>query len=148
MGFIAAAGVLVSAYGAKKQGDAASAANKTQKKLTREQMQQEKEESERKFYRDLYLQEQQRKFQQQDKRYREDAIGGFRGLAPASVQKMGLTPPTPTSTEGLADFDPNQLGLAQKDKLRFGGTGVTEPPKTMTGMAPFRGGNADGYMDR
>lgn len=136
MGFIAAAtvaGAAISAYGAKKQGDAAAKGSKAQLK-------QEKEESERKFQRDAYLGELARKWGLEDRRYKEDAVGGFRQFAPASAQ---AEQPKLTTTEGLADFDPNKIGQGS----RFAGTGATAPRKTMLGMAPG-GGGMGGQMDR
>ena len=65
------------------------------------------------FQRQNWLDQQQRKWNLEDRKYKEDAIAGFRQFAPASASTFNgsqfQTPP-PTSTEGLAAFDPNVPG--------------------------------------
>lgn len=154
MGFAIAgiAGAVISAYGQKKAGDAQAKGAKDANKMT-------EQESEREFNRNRWLAEMQRKWQLQDRQYKEDAIGGFRSFATNHAMKSGLSAPERTSDAGLADFDPNkttvlQTAEAEKQALKnakkgnFAGTSPTAPAKTMLGMQPYVGGNADGYMDR
>lgn len=63
------------------------------------------------FNRENYLQQQQRKWKLEDRKYVEDATAGFRQYAPAmatSFQGKPFQEPTPTDTSGLANFDPNK----------------------------------------
>ena len=63
------------------------------------------------FQRQAWLNQQDRKFALEDRKYVEDSIGGFRGFAPEAARTFNgqpVTPPTPTSMEGLADWDPNK----------------------------------------
>lgn len=63
------------------------------------------------FKRQAWLDQQQQKFKLQDRQYLEDSIGGFRGFAPKGSDTFNgqpVLPPPRTSTEGLADWDPNK----------------------------------------
>lgn len=154
MGFIAAAsigGALISAYGQKKAGDASAKGAKDANKMT-------EQEAEREFNRQRYLAETQRKWRLQDRQYKEGAIGGFRSYATNHALKAGLAAPAGTSDAGLAEFDPNKTTVLQTQaaekaamdaakKKGFAGTGVSQPPRTMTAMTPG-GGSMGGQMDR
>lgn len=75
-----------------------------------------KEMSELGFQRQAWLDQQQRKWNLEDRKYVEDSIGGFRGFAPQSAnvfQGQAFQQPKPTTTEGLQDFDPNKPGAMQ-----------------------------------
>lgn len=66
------------------------------------------------FQRQRWLEEQQRKFQLEDRQYVEDSIAGFRGFAPKGFDQFNgqqILPPARTDTSGLANFNPNQEGL-------------------------------------
>jgi hypothetical protein len=96
-------GAGLSAMDAKKQADKDSKANK----LATEQG----------FNRERWLQEQGRKWQLEDRQRGEKRIKNFRGFAPDSARNyngVAVIAPEETSTEGLADFDPNQTGLLAK----------------------------------
>lgn len=152
MGWIAAiGGAVISAYGAKKSGDAQAKGAKGANQMS-------EQETEREFNRNRWLAEMQRKWQLQDRAYKENAVGGFRSFATNHAMKSGLASPEVTSDAGLAEFDPNkttvlQTAAAEKKALEdakkkgFQGTGVTQPPRTMTAMTPG-GGNMGGQMDR
>src|SRR5690242_10077346 len=102
MGFIAAAaGAVITAYGAKKAGDAQAKGAKNANKMT-------EQEAEREFNRNRWLAETQHMWQLQDRQYKEDAISGFRSYATNHALKAGLSEPERTSVAGLADFDPNK----------------------------------------
>ena len=76
----------------------------------------DKELTELGFQRQAWLDEKKRKYDLEDRKYKEDAIGGFRAFAPESAKTFNGQPvvaPTPTSTSGLAEFDPNKPGAIQ-----------------------------------
>lgn len=75
------------------------------------------------FRRQSYLDQQQRKWQLEDRQYKENAIGGFRNY--------GMEGPTPagTSTTGLADWNP-------ENKPKGGGT-MTFGGTPMPGVNPY-----------
>jgi hypothetical protein len=58
------------------------------------------------FKRRAWLDQQQRKFALEDRRYKEDAIAGYRPYYTGPE----VQPPAMTTTEGLADWDPNAEG--------------------------------------
>jgi len=71
------------------------------------------------FRRQAWLDQQSRKWQLEDRKYKEDAIGGFRNAGPYTADSFpGFQTPTPTSTAGLSDWDPEQgipgIGLMGK----------------------------------
>jgi hypothetical protein len=75
-----------------------------------------KEMTELGFQRQAWLDQQQRKWNLEDRKYVEDATAGFRGFAPEMARNMNgvqVQTPTPTSTEGLAQFDPNKPGAIE-----------------------------------
>ena len=83
---------------------AASAYDGYEKNKQNEQAKQDTQDlSEGGFERQAWLAQQQRKFALQDRQYKEDAIAGYR---PFYTGPAVATPP-PTSTQGLADWDPN-----------------------------------------
>lgn len=76
----------------------------------------DKEMTELGFQRQNWLDQQQRKWNLEDRQYKEDAIGGFRQYAPemaTNFQGKPFQTPERTSTEGLAAFDPNKPGAIQ-----------------------------------
>lgn len=103
MAAAAVVGAGVSAYGASKDADKKSKDDKLS--------------SEQGFNRERWLQEQGRKWQLEDRQRGEKRIKNFRGFAPDSARNyngVAVVAPEETSTEGLADFDPQQLGLLAK----------------------------------
>lgn len=95
----------VAAYGSYEEQKAQDDARKDNKELT-----------ELGFNRERWLNEQQRKWNLEDRKYVEDAVAGFRQYAPESATNFGGKPfqtPERTSTAGLAAFDPNKPGAIQ-----------------------------------
>ena len=91
----------------------------------------EKDMSELGFQRRSWLDQQQRKWNLEDRKYKEDSIGGFRSFAPESARTFNGQPvvaPTPTSTSGLAEFDPNKPGA-----IHFGLPDDPKKPKPLMG---------------
>lgn len=87
-----AAGSVISSYmsNKQKQND-----NKNAQELSKEG-----------FQRQAWLDQQTRKWQLQDRQRAEGDIAQFRPLAPAAFQNGPI--PTQTTTDGLADWDPNK----------------------------------------
>jgi len=110
MPWAAVAGAVISSYSAQKQQDKAK---KDAKDLTKDE-----------FGRERWLAEQQRKWNLEDRKYKEDAIAGFRGFAPDKAKTfngVAFQNPAPTSTAGLADFDPNDPNaLRNKKPVEYG----------------------------
>lgn len=83
--------------------------NKARKKAKDDQQ----EMSQEGFQRQAWLDQQQRKYALEDRKYKEDAIAGFRPYAPDSAKTFNGQPvftPAETDTSGLADWDPNKKG--------------------------------------
>jgi hypothetical protein len=93
IGMVAAAAV--SAYETDKENE--------QRKEDREDANLDSAES---FARRAWLDQQQRKFELQDRQYKEDAIAGYRPFYTGPE----VATPKPTTTQGLADWDPNAEG--------------------------------------
>lgn len=108
----------VAAYGSYEEQKAQDEARESNKEL-----------SEMGFQRQAWLDQQQRKWNLEDRQYVEDATAGFRPFAPESANTFGGQPfqtPQRTSTAGLAEFDPNQqgaLGFGNKPKPLMGVVG-------------------------
>lgn len=105
-------GVAIAAAGAAYQGYKGNKAKEEDRKNADEL-------SELGFQRQAWLDQQSRKWALEDRRYKEDAIAGFRGFAPESANTFNGTPfqtPAPTTTTGLADWNPNEEGA-----IDFGG---------------------------
>lgn len=98
-GWVALAAMAVSAaYSSYDQNKQRRRAEDAQKDLSREG-----------FARQAWLDQQNRKWQLEDRRYKEDAIGGFRNAGPYTAADFpGYTAPAPTTTTGLADWDPEK----------------------------------------
>lgn len=95
----------VAAYGSYEEQKAQDDARKENKELT-----------ELGFNRQNWLDQQQRKWNLEDRQYVEDSVAGFRQYAPESATNFGGKPfqtPERTSTAGLAAFDPNKPGAIQ-----------------------------------
>lgn len=59
------------------------------------------------FQRQAWLDQQDRKYALEDRKYKEDAMGGFRNAGPYTEKMFpGFTQPQATSTTGLADWNP------------------------------------------
>lgn len=98
----AAVAAVGAAYGAYSQNKAQKDAQKAGQEM-----------SELGWQRQAWLDQQERKWALEDRRYVEDSIGGFRGFAPKGASTFNGQPvqaPTPTSTTGLADWNPNIKG--------------------------------------
>lgn len=119
--WVAAATVAVGAYSAYSSAEAEEDARKDSEKYT-----------ELGFQRERWLNEQNRGFELEDRQYVEDSIGGFRGFAPESSLTFNgqqVVAPTRTSTDGLADFNPNVKGAfdyLNKPKPLMGSVGGYE----------------------
>lgn len=96
-GWVALAAMAVSAaYSSYDQNKQRNRAAQDQKDLSREG-----------FARQAWLDQQQRRYALEDRKYREDAMGGFRNAGPFTEKDFpGYTAPTPTTTTGLADWNP------------------------------------------
>lgn len=93
------AGTVIKAYAANK---AAKKAKQDTQEMTAEG-----------FQRQAWLDQQQRKYALDDRKYKEDAIAGFRQFAPDYAKTFNGQPvgiPAATDTSGLADWDPNKKG--------------------------------------
>lgn len=98
----------VAAYSSYEEQQAAEDKEKNNKEL-----------SELGFQRRAWLDQQQRKWNLEDRKYVEDAVGGFRPFAPAMATNFNGTPvqsPAGTSTSGLMEFDPNKPGALTSAK--------------------------------
>lgn len=112
MPWAAVAGAVITAYASSRDKDKESKDNKTSTELG--------------FQRQAWLDEKQRKWGLEDRQYKEDAIAGFRGFAPESANTfngVAFNEPERTSTEGLADFDPNRKGAINRPKPLMGAGG-------------------------
>jgi len=90
-----------------------------EQKAAEEKQKDDKEMSELGFQRQAWLDQQQRKWNLEDRKYVEDAVGGFRPFAPAMATNFNGTPvqsPAGTSTSGLMEFDPNKPGALTSAK--------------------------------
>lgn len=109
MPWAAVAGAVITSYSAQKQQDKAK---KDTQDLSREG-----------FQRQAWLDQQQRKWNLEDRKYVEDSIGEFKGFAPESATTFNgqqFQSPAPTNTGGLANFDPNTPGaLATQDDPNY-----------------------------
>ena len=92
-------------------------------KADKRALDQSKEMSAEGFRRQNYLDQQSRKWQLEDRQYKENAIGGFRNY--------GIEGPTPgaTSTAGLADWNP--------ENKPTGGGAMTFGGPQMPGVNPY-----------
>ena len=83
-----------------------------------------KEMTELGFQRQAWLDQQQRKWNLEDRRYKEEAVGGFRNFAPELAKNFNgqpvQSPAYTNTTEGLMNFDPNKPGsiLAANDPAK------------------------------
>lgn len=73
------------------------------------------------FRRQSYLDQQQRKWQLEDRQYKENAIRGFAGYGQAGPQG------NPTSTAGLANFNPENKPVGG-GAMNMGGTPAPQGP--------------------
>ena len=84
-----------------------------------------KEMSELGFQRQAWLDQQQRKWNLEDRKYKEEAVGGFRDMAPDSAKTFNGKPvqsPAYTDTSaGLMGFDPNKPGSINASGQQYGG---------------------------
>lgn len=98
-GWVAAAAMAVGAVAnSYNQNRQRRQDKETQQEMTREG-----------FARQAWLDQQARKWQLEDRAYKEGAIGGFRNAGPYTEKDFpGFVAPTPTSTTGLADWDPEK----------------------------------------
>jgi len=110
MPWAVAATVVVGAYSSYQDQKAKDKASKDDKEMT-----------ELGFQRQAWLDQQQRKWNLEDRKYKEDAIAGFRGFAPDSARTfngVAVQAPAPTNTGGLMNFDPNKPGaLGNVDEM-------------------------------
>lgn len=59
------------------------------------------------FARQTWLDQQARKYQLEDRKYKEDAMGGFKNAGPYTAANFpDFQAPAPTTTTGLADWNP------------------------------------------
>jgi len=122
-GAVAIGGALINAYGAKKKASADAKAAKEQGQMSSEDRQKE-------FQRQAWLNEQARKWQLEDRAYKEDAVGNFRDWR----SKGGPAEPVATTAGNLTQFDPNEIG-------QFSGGGIGAP-KTAEEALNQSAGNA------
>lgn len=83
------------------------------RKAAKQQQDTQKEMTEEGFQRQAWLDQQQRKYALEDRKYKEDAVASFRPYAPESAKTFNGQPvgiPAVTDTSGLADWDPNKKG--------------------------------------
>lgn len=91
-------GALVSSY----------ASSKSQSSQQKQQEQNTKEDNELNFQRQAWLAQQQRLWQLQDRKYKQNAIAGFKGQWDTGGD---IKPPNQDAEMGQLDqFDPNKLG--------------------------------------